>query len=151
MSLKNLKLAVASPVLAVDPTRRGRNKLLGYLAEQQKLLAAEAEGQTYTTTRIVRRKSETGEVVTAEAPRHVRRGWFTGADGKLYFHLRYGSRPLDLGKGTNAVAVPSLEELPSILATLVAAVNAGELDEAIATAAAQRRANFKRKDAQPAR
>lgn len=145
MSLKNLKLAAATPAPTADATHRGREKLLSYLGDQKSLAAAEAEGRTFVPTRTVRRKNEAGEAVRTEVPRHIRRGWFRGSDGSLYFQVRYGSKPLALGKDVNAVAVGELAELPAIVDTLMAAVNAGELDPQVASAATERRANFKGK------
>jgi hypothetical protein len=40
-------------------------------------------------------------------------------------------------KGKAAIAVPSLDKLPSIIDTLIAAVRNGELDEQLAQAARQ--------------
>lgn len=149
MSLKNLKLAAASPLKPTDPTQRGRDKLLTYLAEQKAVAVAEAEGRTYTAKRIIRRRTESGDVVRAEAPRHVRRGWFKGADGSFYFQIRYGAKPLELGKGVNAVAVPAADQLPAILDHIIAAVHAGELDQAISAAAAERREQFQSRKKAP--
>lgn len=146
MSLKNLKLANAAPANSLNPQQRGREKLLSYLVEQKKLVQAEAGGLIYEATRTVRRKNEAGVMITVQAPRHVRSGTFAAADGNLYFQLRYGSKPLALGKDANAVVVPSKAKLPDIIDALVAAIGAGELDEQIAAAAAARRANFKPKD-----
>ena len=150
MSLKNLTLTTAAPAPAADATHRGREKLISYLGDQKSLAAAEAEGGTFAPTRMVRRKNDAGEMVRADVPRHVRRGWFRGADGCFYFQLRYGSKPLALGKDVNAVAVGELTKLPEIVDALVGAVNAGELDEQIAAAAADRRASFATRKKKPA-
>lgn len=141
MSLKTLKLA-AAVAAATDPMQRGRAKLLSYLGDQKSLAMAEMEGRTFAPSRTVRRKNDAGEMVRVEQPRHVRRGWFRGADGNLYFQLRYGSKPLALGKDVNAVAVDEVGNIPGVVDTLVEAVNAGELDQQITAAAAERRAAF---------
>ena len=142
VSLKSLKLAAAAQPVGVDPLQRGRDKLLAYLDDQKNLAAARADGQDYAPTRTVRRKNEAGETVFVEAPRHVRRGWYRGVDGKLYFQLRYGSKPLELGKDVNAVVLQHMKEVPAAADALIEAVKAGELDEQIAAAAAERRAGF---------
>lgn len=114
MSLKNLKLVAAVPANLPDRKARGRDKLLRYLADQKKLADAEAGGLTYEATRTVRRKNEAGGMITVQEPRHVRSGTFAGADGTLFFQLRYGSKPLALGKDANAVVVPSNQRADAV-------------------------------------
>lgn len=143
MSLKSLKLAVAAQPIDVDPLLRGRDKLLAYLEDQKNLASADATGQQYMPTRTVRRKNEAGQTVLGEAPRHVRRGWYRGVDGKLYFQLRYGSKPLALGDGVDAVVLNDLKELAAAADVLIQAVKTGELDHQLSAAAAERRAAFK--------
>jgi hypothetical protein len=141
--LRKLKLSSAAPVAIHDIKQSARAKLVRYLQEQKAIALAELEGRTYTATKLIYRIGENGQRVRSEAPRHVRRGWFRDAAGVLFFQARYGNRPLDLGKGMSSIEVGSLEALPPILDALVDATNAGELDEALAIAAAERRANFK--------
>ncbi len=145
MSLKNLKLAAATPARGADPRQRGRERVLAYLADQKNLAAAEAEGRAYEPKRTIRRKNDAGQIISVEAPRRVKRGWFKDASGVLYFQIWSGAKAIELGKGVNAVVVPKLEELPAILDTLAGAVSAGELDGQIAAVAAERRANFSSK------
>ena len=149
MSLKSLTLAPAARPVGVDPLQRGRDKLLAYLDDQKNLAAARSDGKHYAPLRAVRRKNEAGEVVTVEAPRHIRRGWYRGEDGKLYFQLRYGSKPLELGKGVNAVVLQHTKEVAAAADALIEAVKAGELDEQIATASAERRSAFKARKKAP--
>lgn len=151
MSLNSLKLAAAAQPVGIDPLQRGRDKLLAYLDDQKNLAAARSIGTAYAPTRTIRRKNEAGETVYMEAPRHIRRGWYQGVDGKLYFQLRYGSKPLDLGKGVNAVVLQHTKEVPAAAEALIEAVKAGELDEQIAAAAAERRAGFAARKKAPSR
>lgn len=151
MSLKSLKLAAAAHPVGIDPLLRGRDKLLAYLDDQKNLASAAAAGEKYLPTRTVRRKNETGETVLAEAPRHVRRGWYRGVDGKVYFQLRYGSKPLALGEGVDAVVLNDLKELPAAADILMQAVKTGELDQQLSAAAAERRAAFKSRKRNSAR
>jgi hypothetical protein len=119
--------------------------LLRYLQEQKALAQAQLEGRAYTATKVVFHTGENGQRVRAEAPRHVRRGWFRDPAGLLFFQARYGNKPLDLGKGMSSIEVGNLEALPPVLDALVEATNAGELDDALTAAAIERRANFKRR------
>lgn len=142
--LKKLKLSSAVPVHVVDPKLRARAKLVRSLNEQKAVAQAELEGRTYVATKTVFRTGENGQRMRAEAPRHVRRGWFRDAAGLLFFQARYGNKALDLGRGMSSIEVGDLKTLLTVIDALVEATNAGELDEALTAAAIDRRANFKR-------
>lgn len=142
--LKTLKLVAAKPAPA-NATARNREKLVRYLTEQKALVAAHLAGETFNATRVVTRKDEAGNRTRVEAPRHVRRGWFTDASGSLFFTLRYGAKPLELAKGMTAISVDKLEALPAVIDTLTQAVETGELDAVTAAAAVERQRNFKGK------
>ena len=45
------------------------------------------------------------------------------------FFIRSGWKPVEFDKGKSAIAVPSLDKLPAVIDTLIAAVRSGELDE----------------------
>lgn len=140
--LKTLKLTAAKPA---NPSASGysfRDKPLHYLREQKALAEAQLSGTEFTATRKVTRKNEAGEKVRVEVPRHVRKGWFFDADGKLFFQLRYANRPIELAKGMNAIEVKGLEDLPTQIAVLIDAVLSGELDSTLMSAVADRKANF---------
>ena len=141
--LKSLKLAAAIPAHATSPEHGFRAKLLTYLAEQKALAEAEIAGTPFQTVKKVTRTNEAGEKVRVDAPRHVRKGWFIDASGKMFFQLRYGSKPVELAKGMNAVEVAGLTEMPDIIGSIIDAINAGELDPQLMAAAAERKANFK--------
>lgn len=142
--LKTLKLVAAKPAPA-DAKARNREKLVRYLTEQKALVAAQLAGETFNATRVVTRKDDAGNRTRVEAPRHVRRGWFTDVNGGLFFTLRYGAKPLELAKGMTAISLDKLEALPAIIDTLMKAVEAGELDAVTAAAAVERQRNFKGK------
>lgn len=61
-----------------------------------------------------------------------------GADGTVELTVRYGSKPLELAKGKNAVEIASESELVSALEQIRAAVEQGEFDELIEQQAAWR-------------
>jgi hypothetical protein len=50
------------------------------------------------------------------------------------FGVRYGAVPLQLEPGKTAVEVTKLADLPLVIKTLMQAVEAGELDAAVAAA-----------------
>jgi soluble lytic murein transglycosylase-like protein len=142
--LKSLKLAAATPANPTSSEHGFRAKLLAYLAEQKAMAEAEIAGTPFTATRRVTRV-EGDQKVRVDAPRRVRKGWFTDAKGKLFFQIRYGGRSLEFTKGMNAVEVESMAEMPAIIGSIIEAVSAGELDPQLTTAIAQRKANFKPK------
>ncbi|GGD87040.1 hypothetical protein GCM10011515_03150 [Tsuneonella deserti] len=147
--LKTLKLAAANPVNPGASEFGFRDKLLRYLNEQKALAESEIAGTQFTVTRKVTRTNEAGETVRVDAPRNVRKGWFTDASGKLFFQLRYGSRPIELAKGMNAIEVEGLANVPGIIGSIIDAINAGELDPQLTAARDARRANFKPRAKQP--
>lgn len=141
--LKSLKLAAAAPINPASAEHGFRAKLLTYLAEQKALAEAEVAGTPFVATRRVTRTNDAGEKVRVDAPRHVRKGWFTDPGGKTFFQLRYGSKPLEFTKGMNAVEVQGLNDVPEIIGSIIAAIHAGELDLQLKAAVSERKANFK--------
>lgn len=141
--LKSLKLATVSQVRVGASEFAFRDKLLRYLDEQKALAEAEIRGTAFAATKRVTRTNEAGEKVRVEAPRTVRKGWFTDPQGKLFFQLRYGAKPLEFSKGMNAVEVASRDALPETIGAVIDAVNAGELDAQLKAAIAERKAAFK--------
>jgi len=142
--LKSLKLSAATPANPAQSEHGFRAKLLRYLAEQKAMAEAEIAGTPFTATRRVTRM-EGDQKVRVDAPRSVRKGWFTDTAGKMFFQIRYGAKPLELTKGMNAVEVQNLAEVPVIIGSIIEAVNAGELDPQLTSAIAARKANFKPK------
>lgn len=143
--LKSLKLAAATPVNSGAHEHGFRAKLLAYLNEQRSLAEAEIAGQPFVAMKKVTRTNEAGEKVRVDAPRAVRKGWFTDASGKMFFQLRYGAKPLEFAKGMNAVEVQTVSDVPGIIGSIIEAINAGELDPQLTAAIADRKANFKPK------
>lgn len=137
--LKNLTLTTAQPVRAnADPVERARQKVIAALAEQKAMAEAKIAGQHYAPTHMVWRKNDAGERVQVSVAKRLRSGWFTDGSGQTFFALRYAGKPIEFAKGNNAIAVGELAALPAILDTLTEAVRAGELDEQLAKAAAER-------------
>lgn len=146
--LKTLKLTAATRNVTLTPEQVLRGKLVSYLNEQKALAEAEIGGTAFSATKRVTRTNEAGDKVRVDAPRHVRKGWFTDATGKMFFQIRYGSKPLELAKGLNAVEVGNLAGLPTVITSIIQAVQAGELDAQAKAAIASRK--VQRKAKQPA-
>ena len=145
--LKTLKLTAATRNVPLTPEQMLRGKLVGYLNEQKALAEAEIAGTPFVATKKVTRKNAEGENIRVDAPRHVRKGWFVDAEGKMFFQIRYGSKPLEFTKGMNAVEVENFAELPSLIASIIEAINAGELDVQAKAANADRKTQRKTKQA----
>jgi hypothetical protein len=143
--LKTLKLTAATRNVTLTPEQVLRGKLVSHLNQQKALAEAEISGTVFSATKRVTRTNEAGEKVCVDAPRHVRKGWFTNAARKMFFQIRYGSKPLELAKDMNAVEVQNLAELPSVIAVIIKAVNAGELDAQAKAAIADRKVQRKAK------
>ena len=143
--LKTLKLTAASRNARLTPEQALRGKLVNYLNEQKALAEAEISGTSFVATKKVTRKNAEGENIRVDAPRHVRKGWFVDAEGKMFFQIRYGGKPLELTKCMNAVEVENLAELPNLIASIIEAINAGELDVQAKAANADRKAQRKTK------
>ena len=52
--------------------------------------------------------------------------------------VRYGARPLELAKGKRAIQIAEGQQIVDVIATLIAAVQAGELDAAMEAAVRER-------------
>jgi hypothetical protein len=144
--LNDLKLSDTAPAAIMQPKHRLRSKLLHFLMEQRAVAQADIEKRPYVATRMTSRLDENGRRVRVETPKHVRRAWFnnSGPNGTFvtFFQLRYGNRPLAIAKGKASIEVGDLEQLPAVIEKIIEAVHAGELDEVLTAAAAERKANF---------
>lgn len=130
--LKTLKLGPATPAVnTADPLSRARGRLLEQLAEQQELARATLEGTAYQPPkRIALRKNAEGERIRIEVPRRVRKNFYPDQAGAYQFVMRIGlgARLLELQPGKPAINVSTLDKLPGLIDSLIAAVRAGELD-----------------------
>jgi hypothetical protein len=138
--LKSLKLSDAKPVAqAKTPVERGREKLIENLALQRKLAEATIAGTVFEPPKhFVMRTNGEGARVRVEVPRRIRKGWFEDGNGTTQLTLSYGGKSTKILKGKTAIEVGPLSNLPTLIDALIEAVRAGELDSAIATAAAAR-------------
>jgi hypothetical protein len=120
---------------STNPTLDRRARVATRL-EEQKLLLADPNFK-----RSVRSwsKNEAGEKSLVETKQRVLPWWAVQPNGSYALFIRSGWKPVEFEKGKAAIAVPTLEKLPAIIDTLIAAVRNGELDEQLAQASAQAR------------
>ena len=123
-----------------------RAKLTGKLDLQIALAKAQTEGSVFAATRKKTIKdSETGLRKHVETALTVRPWWWTNQAGTVVLGLRYGSKPIEIAKGKNAIEVGSIDDLVDTLLAVREAVKAGELDAQIDAASGAVRAGFKKK------
>jgi hypothetical protein len=115
---------------ALSPQEARRHKLVLKLQEQLKLAEAHAKGERYLVTKPSWSRDADGKRVRVQRERQVRPWWWQEGEGVAMI-VRYGARSLELSKGKRAVSISSAALLPGALNTLIAAVQAGELDAAM--------------------
>ena len=112
-----------------DPVLDRRTKVIARLEEQKVLL----NDPNYRRTSRTSVKKD-GEKTAIEKHQRVLPWWRIAPNGSFVFFIRAGHKPVEFEKGKCAVAVPSLEKLPSVIDTLIDAVRNGELDDQLAQA-----------------
>ena len=112
-----------------DPVLDRRTKVIARLEEQKVLL----NDPNYTRTVRTSVKKD-GEKTAIEKHQRVLPWWRIAPNGSFVFFIRAGHKPVEFEKGKSAIAVPSLEKLPSVIDMLIDAVRNGELDDQLAQA-----------------
>ena len=143
--LSNLKLVAADNAGRLEGKQRQRNKLAMKLDEQIAMVTAKQAGTVYAPKRLRSViSSETGQKVMAEMPKRIRPWFWSSSTGGYFFHVRYGSKVIELSKGKNAVEVADAAQLLDALTAVKSAVLAGELDAEIEKASGALRSGFKK-------
>jgi hypothetical protein len=133
-ALKSLTFATLQKPSA-NPTLDRRATVIVRL-EEQKLLLADS---SYKRTVRSWSKNEAGEKSLVETKQRVLPWWTAQPNGSYALFIRSGWKAIEFEKGKAAIAVASLEKLPTTIDTLITAVRNGELDEQLAQASAQAR------------
>ena len=141
--LATLKLTAAKKPATQPLIVQQRSKMTKRLFEQMELARSQRDGTAYIQMRVKTITGIDGEPKSIEVQKRVKAWWFTADNGKLCLLVRYGSKVIELARGKTAVEVTTLDELVSALATIKAAVEAGELDAQIQAASSQLREGFK--------
>ena len=144
-ALSKLKL-VAAQAERKSPVVLRRSKLTGKIDHQSAAAKAEIAGDVYATKRVkFVQDSESGSRKPVEIATRVKQWWWKAPTGKINLALRYGSQPIELAKGKNAIEVGSMGDLIAALEAVKEAVVAGELDAHIEQASGSLRAGFAKK------
>ena len=123
-----------------------RSKLTGKIDHQIAAAKAEIAGDVYAAKRVkFVQDSESGSRKPVEIATRVKQWWWKAPTGKINLALRYGSQPIELAKGKNAIEVGSMGDLIAALEAVKEAVVAGELDAHIEQASGSLRAGFAKK------
>ena len=125
---------VAAPRAASQLTAEElrRNKLIKQLKEQRAIALAEAAGETYIVKRHRWIKNEAGTRVRSETDKRLKAWWTVQADGQVLLTVRWGPGAIAWEPGKSAIIVGDHGKLVGVLDKLIAAAQAGELDEHIA-------------------
>ncbi len=127
-SLKSLNFT-ALPKTEADPKLERRARTITRLEEQKVLLSNPGyvrKVHSFATVDGVRK--------SVESDQRVSPWWRKNADGSYLFAIRSGSKAIEFEKGKAAIAVSSLDKLPTVIDTLIAATRSGELDTQLAQA-----------------
>ena len=115
------------PAIGANPILDRRAKVIARLEEQKLLL----KDPNYTRTDRTWVKKD-GERVMVEKQQRVPMWWRQHPNGTYALFVRSGLKPIEFEKGKAAIAVPSLDKLPTVIDTLITAVRNGELDAHLA-------------------
>lgn len=98
--LDKMKIVAITPTRALSVKQERRNKLVRKLEEQLKL-----GGPAYDRTRFHWHTDENGDRKHITRSVRLREWWVVLPTGSIQFGLRYGTTPLEIQKGRNAVEV----------------------------------------------
>jgi hypothetical protein len=126
-TLKSLTFT-AMPAVVVNPVIDRRTRIIARLEEQKTLLT----NPKYTRV-TEERVTKDGVKTIVEKQQKVQPWWRAASNGTYAFGIRAG-KLIEFEKGKTAVTVPSLDKLPAVIDTLIAAVKAGELDAQLESA-----------------
>jgi len=127
--LKSLTFAPLQKASSADPVIHRRNKLIVRLQQQVQL----AQDPNFSLTRQKWIADETGVKQLRELRKKVRAWWRIDPTGAVVLTVRYGAKPIEFAPGKAAIAVGKKDKLIPTIETVIAAVEAGELDGVLAT------------------
>lgn len=129
--LDTLKFVDVQRKKAMTPDARMRDKVISALVTQKEIARAEREGRSYTVNVRTHATTPEGQRVQVERQKQPRKWFWKDAGGTLFLQLSYCNAPVVLANGQKVVEVGSVDNLDSVIDTLVEAVKAGELDAAL--------------------
>lgn len=82
----------------------------------------------HAPTKLIWAADESGVQQRREVAKRIKRWWVENIDGTAQLTIRYGSKPLELVKGKNAIECESVSVIATILEAVKQAVIDGEFD-----------------------
>jgi len=141
--LSSLKLSTRPEKTSDNPELKRREKLLAKLDQQLAMATAQIAGETYTCYREKWQKNtETGIQEKIRIPKNVAK-WFYKRGGQYYLEVRFANKPLELSKGNHAIEVGKVENLTTVIQTVIDAVLGGELNKLLTDSASKLSINKK--------
>lgn len=135
MALEKLKLTGQKKEALRDPVQFRRARMIANLSEQLGLANALLAGEPCTVlVTVYETDPATGVRQSVQKPKRARPWYWHDIHGKWFIELRYSNKLLEVSKGKTAVEVGAREKLPEVIQLLIEAVQAGELDAALAVA-----------------
>ena len=122
--MASLKLVEFKPQNAQGRIFVRRRKLVEKIEQQIKLAA----DPSYAPTKLIWAADESGVQQRREVSKRIKRWWVENIDGSAQLTIRYGSKPLEIVKGKNAIECENVSVIASILETVKNAVIDGEFD-----------------------
>jgi hypothetical protein len=134
-ALKKLKLSDAKRGNATEaPEQIARRRMTDALKEQLAIVAADIAGKPFTTTKMGYQTNADGQRAKVEMPKRLRRWYWHDLSGNFFLGLRYGNKPVEIMAGKPVIEVGKRDALPSVIETVIAAVEGGELDKQLLAA-----------------
>ena len=131
-----LKLTATKKQVQVPQVLQRRNKLSKRLWDPSELAKAEQAGTSFSVAKFRSYTDrDSGIRKQVETNKRLKAWWFVGDNGKLAIAIRYGAKVLELAKGKYAVEIANKNDLVPTLQIIKTAVENGELDIAIESAA----------------
>lgn len=122
--IASLKLIEFKPQNAQGRIFVRRRKLVEKIEQQIKL----ANDPSYAPAKMIWAADESGIQQRREVKKRIKRWWVENMDGSAQLTIRYGSKPLEIMKGKNAIECETVSVIASILESIKEAVIDGEFD-----------------------
>ena len=127
--IASLKLIEFKPENAQGRIFMRRRKLADKIDQQISL----ASDPAYAPMKLVTVTDGDGNQQRKEVAKRIKRWWVANSDGTVQLTVRYGSKPLELAKGKNAIQCADITEVGTVLGKIKEAVMNGELDTMLAS------------------
>ena len=134
MGVLNTLTFTTAPKPNTDPVMRRRARLIERL-EQQKALCSDANFHLTVQHWV---KGEDGNKQLVDKHKRIKKWWRTDASGNTTLVVRHGARPIEFVAGKPAISVGDKSKLPEVLDALIAAAQAGEVDDILKSVGAAR-------------